>query len=55
MRPLVRQMLLAADQRDVTLKAAVAKAGRHRVAGWAGADDYCLRSSRRSWRSDQAR
>ena len=33
MRPLVRQMLLAADQHDAPLKAAVAKTGRDRVAG----------------------
>ncbi len=55
MRPLVWQILLAADQHDLTLKAGVAKTGRDGVAGWAGANDYCLRSSRRSLRSDQAR
>src|SRR3989442_11191460 len=55
MRPLVWQILLAADQHDLTLKAGVAKTGRDGVAGRAGANDYCLRSSRRSLRSDQAR
>ena len=54
-RPGGKSGISATDQHDVTLKAAVAKTGRDRVAGRAGADDYCLRSSRRSLRSDQAR
>jgi len=42
MRPLVGQRGLRADQRDLAVKARVAKTRRGRVAGWPGADDYCF-------------
>src|SRR5690242_11580432 len=44
-RTLVGELWLGADQRDATQKGAVAQAGRNRVAGRAGADDYCFDSS----------
>ena len=42
MRPLVGQRGLRADQRDLAVKARVAKTRRGRVARWPGADDYCF-------------
>src|SRR5438067_12414976 len=53
--PLVRKLSLRPDQRDLAVKARVAKPGRHRVPGPASADDSRFRSSSRSARSDQNR
>ncbi len=47
MRPLVWRLGLGADQLDVAREARVAHAGRHPVAGRAGADDYCLAATAR--------
>jgi len=52
-RSLVRRLVLAAQQRDRAVESRIPKAERNRVAGGAGADDYCFRSSSRSLRSDQ--
>src|SRR5579859_5370797 len=57
MRPLVRRLVLRANQRDLAPEAGITKTGRHRIAGGPGADDYCSfgRSSFRRRRIDQYR
>ena len=55
MRPLVWEFRFGANEQDVALKAGVAQTRCHGVAGGAAADDYCLRMSSRTRRSDQAR
>lgn len=55
MRPLIWWLRFTAGEQDVALKAAVAQARGRRVAGRAGADDYCFLDSSRTRKSDQAK
>lgn len=56
-RSLVGRIVLGADKHDSAVESTIAEAGRNRVAGRPGADDYRLvgRSRSRSWRSDRNR
>ena len=54
-RPLVRHFWFAADEQDLALEACIAQARGRGVPGGTAADDYCLRDSSRTRRSDQAR
>ena len=55
MGTLVGQLAFGTDQRDLAVKPPITEPSPHRIAGRSGADDYGLRSSSRTRRSDHKR